>query len=632
MASIEEFEGRLAALPKDDSVVEERIDLLNQLAWEIGFQNVDRAAELTLEAKALATERSYQKGIAFSGLNEAFGDYYFAQHQRALAGRREALDLFREIGERGGEANALFGLGMVHWSLGDFEKALQYMHESLDLFRELAHPTREAWVVTSIGGIYENLGNLDKALEFHNRSLELFCSLGDRNGEGRSLTGIGTVYQRQNKHARALEYHRKALKLFRQTDHKMGLARALNDIGTIHQAQHKFDEALQFHTEALEIRRKLGTRHAETTSLINLGKLYKQEKEPETALGFLEPALALSTELGAKPKMYQSHQALSETYATLGDHATALEHERAFHRIKEAVFSDETTTRLKNRQVSFEVEKAEKEAKIHRLRNVELADALQKLKAAQAQLIQSERMAAVGRLVAGVAHEVNTPLGAIQSNANVSQRVVEKIARALDSSHSIDELNSNRDLQRLLDTLKANNETTETAGRRISELVNRLKNFARLDEAEFQLVDVHEGLESTLSLIAPQLKDRIRIVTEFGVLPNTECYPNALNQVFVTLLLNASEAIEGEGTITVQTSTHNGEVSVTTADTGKGIPPDELGKIFDIGISQKGSHLRMHAGLANSHAIVQRHHGDIEVESELGKGTTFRIRLPVRQA
>jgi signal transduction histidine kinase len=631
MASIEELEGRLAALRKDDSAVEERIDLLNQLAWEIGFQNVDRAAELTLEAKALATERSYRKGIAFSRLNEAFGDYYFAKHQRALAGSREALDLFREIGERGGEANALFGLGMVHWSLGDFEKALQYMHESLDLFRELAHPTREAWLVTSIGGVYENLGDLDKALEFHNRSLEIFRSVGDRNGEGRSLTGIGTVYQRQNKLTRALEYHRKALKLFRQTDHKMGLARALNDIGTIHQARHKFGEALQFHTEALEIRRKLGTKHAETTSLINLGKLYNQKKEPETALGFLEQALAFSTELGAKPKTYQSHQALSETYAALGDYATALEHERTFHRIKEAVFSDETTTRLKNLQVSFEVEKAEKEAEIHRLRNIELADALQKLKAAQAQLIQSEKMAAVGRLVAGVAHEVNTPIGAIQSNANVSQRIVEKIARALDSSHSIDELKSNRDLQRSLDTLKANNETTETAGRRISELVNRLKNFARLDEAKFKLVDVHEGLESTLSLIAPQLKDRIRVVKEFGVLPNIECYPNELNQVFMTLLLNASEAIEGEGTITVQTSTHNGEVTVTTVDTGKGIPPDELAKIFDIGISQKGSHLRMHAGLANSYAIVQRHHGDIEVESELGKGTTFRIRLPVRQ-
>ncbi len=161
--------------------------------------------------------------------------------------------------------------------------------------------------------------------------------------------------------------------------------------------------------------------------------------------------------------------------------------------------------------------------------------------------------------------------------------------------------------------------------------MNRLKNFARLDEAEFKLVDVHEGLESTLSLIAPQWKDRIRVIKQFGALPKIECYPNELNQVFMTLLLSASEAIEGEGTITVETATHNGEVSVTTADTGKGIPPDELEKIFDIGISQKGPQLRMHAGLANSYAIVERHRGNIKVESELGKGTTFRIRLPVRQ-
>ena len=632
MASIEELEQELAALPEDESSVEERIDLLNRLGWEIGYQNVDRAAKLTAEAKTLATERSYQKGIAFSRLNEAFGDYYYAKHQRSLVVAREALDLFREIGERHGEADSLFGLGMIHWALGDYEKALQHMHDGLAILREVENPRREAWMVTSIGGVYENLGDLDQALEFHNRSLELFRSVGDRNGEGRSLTGIGTVYQRQNEYTRALEYHSKALELFNEVDNKMGISRALNDIGTLHQAQNRLDQALQFHTEALEIRQQLGTKHAETTSLLNLGRLYNQKKEPETALGFLDQALAFSTELGAKPKMYQTHEALSETHAALGDYAIALEHERAFHRIREAIFSDESTTRLKNLQVSFEVEKSEKEAEIHRLRNIELADALQRLKEAQAQLIQSEKMAAVGQLVAGVAHEVNTPIGAIQSNTNVSQRAVEKIARALESSNSIDELKGNRDLQRTLDTLKANNETTETAGRRISELVNRLKNFARLDEAEFKLVDVHEGLESTLSLIMPQLKGRIRVVKEFGVLPKIECYPNELNQVFMTLLLNASEAIEGEGTITVETSTHNGEVSVTTADTGKGIPPSELEKIFDIGISQKGPQLRMHAGLANSYAIVRRHHGDIKVESELGKGTTFRIRLPLRQA
>jgi signal transduction histidine kinase len=99
----------------------------------------------------------------------------------------------------------------------------------------------------------------------------------------------------------------------------------------------------------------------------------------------------------------------------------------------------------------------------------------------------------------------------------------------------------------------------------------------------------------------------------------------------MTLLLNASEAIEGKGTITIETSAENGHVSVTTADTGKGMAPEVLEKIFDIGFSQKGPRVRMHASLANTYAIVQRHKGDIEVASELGKGTTFKIRLPVRQ-
>jgi signal transduction histidine kinase len=631
MDIVEELERKLAALPKEKADSEERVDLLNELAWEIGLQDASRAVTLGSEARELAHKLSYTKGIAFSLLNEAFYHYFAANYEKALASGRQSLDLFREIGDRGGEANALYGAGMVHWSLGDFEKALQEMHQGLSIFREVGNKRRAAWVVTSIGGVFENLGDLEKALGFHNQSLALFGEVGDKLGEGRSLTGIGTVYQRQGQFERALQHHSDALRLFREMNSKLSVSRALNDIGVIHQLRGNFAESLACHKEALALRREVGVKQAETTSLINLGRLYNHEKEPEVALDFLKQALALATDLTAKPKIYQAHEALSEAYELLGDHAAALEHERAFHRIKEEVFSDENTTRLKNLQVSFEVEKAEKEAEIHRLRNIELADALQKLKEAQAQLIQSEKMAAVGRLVAGVAHEVNTPVGAIHSNTNVSQRAVSKIVEALQKSTSIEEIRANRDLQRSLDTLRVNNQTTETAGRRIAEIVNLLKNFARLDEAEFKLADIHEGLESTLSLIAPQWKDRIDVVKEFGELPKIECYPNQLNQVFMTLLLNASEAIEGKGTITIETSAENGHVSVTTADTGKGMAPEVLEKIFDIGFSQKGPRVRMHASLANTYAIVQRHKGDIEVASELGKGTTFKIRLPVRQ-
>lgn len=631
MSLVKELETKLASLPKDKASSRERIDLLNQLVWEIGYVDIDRATQLNAEAKSLSLELSYPKGIAFSTLNDAFGDYYHADHEKALAKGTKALELFRSLEEKEGEANALFGIGMVRWSLGDYEQALQSMHEALDLFRRLERPQREAWVVTSIGGVYENLGDLDKALEFHKRSLKLFAELDDENGVGRALTGIGTVYQRQGTLAKALDIHSQALKLYEKLDNKMNVSRAFNDIGAIYQAQGKLAQSLKYHTKALEIRRALGTKQAEVTSLINLGRLYNQKKEPQKALEFLTQALPLAERLNAKPKIYQTHEALSASYELAGDYAKSLEHERLSHRIKDLLFSDESTTRLKNLQIRFGVEKAEKEAEIHRLRNVELAGALQKLKEAQAQLIQSEKMAALGHLVAGVAHEVNTPVGAIKSGIQVMQRAIERIMRSIERSGSLEELRANRDVRRSLETMRENSHTSELAAKRIAELVNRLKNFAGLDEAEFKLADLHEGLENTLGLITPQWEDRIEIVKNFGQLPKIECYPNQLNQVFMTLLLNASEAIEGKGTITISTSAHNGTVSVTTSDTGKGIPPDALERIFDIGFSYKGPQVRMRVSLANSYAIVQRHGGDIEVQSELGKGTTFKINLPTKQ-
>lgn len=631
MSLVQELETKLAALPKEKAASEERVDLLNQLVWEIGYVDIDRATALNKEAKALSFELDYPKGIAFSTLNDAFGYYYHSDHEKALAKGSQALELFRQIEERDGEANALFGIGMVRWSLGDYDQALQSMHEALELFREAANSQREAWVATSIGGVYENLGDLKKALDFHKRSLELFQELDDKNGIGRALTGIGTVYQREGKHAKALEVHSKALALYQKMGSEMNLARAYNDIGVIYQAQGKLAKSLEYHTRALEIRRTLGTKHAEVTSLINLGRLYNQKKEPQQAIQFLTQALGCANKLGAKPKVFQAHEALSEAYELAGKHKQALEHERESHRVKDLVFSDDSTTRLKNLQIRFEVERAEKEAEIHRLRNIELADALQRLKEAQAQLIQSEKMAALGRLVAGVAHEVNTPIGAINSNMHVTQRAVAKIARSIEKSRTLEELRADRDMRKSLETLRENCRTTELASERIAQLVDRLKNFSRLDEAELKLADLHEGLESTVGLIAPQWKDRIEIIKNFGSLPKIECYPNQLNQVFMALLLNASEAIEGKGTITITTSASNGTVSVATTDTGKGIPPDALDQIFDIGFSQKGPQVRMRASLATSYAIVQQHGGEIEVQSELGKGTTFRIHLPIKQ-
>jgi len=237
------------------------------------------------------------------------------------------------------------------------------------------------------------------------------------------------------------------------------------------------------------------------------------------------------------------------------------------------------------------------------------------------QLIQSEKMAALGLLVAGVAHEINTPMGAIHSNNDIMTRAVGKVRKLLERA-------PDNEVRRLLDILGEVCRNNEIATERIMNIVRNLKNFARLDEAERKKVNIHEGIESTLSLMRHQLKSRIRIVKCFGDIPEIECYPNELNQVFMNILVNAAQAIKHRGEITVKTWREGDRVKIAISDTGVGIPPENLSKVFDPGFTTKGVGLGTGLGLSICYKIVQEHRGTIEAESSK-QGTTFTISIPL---
>ena len=252
------------------------------------------------------------------------------------------------------------------------------------------------------------------------------------------------------------------------------------------------------------------------------------------------------------------------------------------------------------------------------------------LREKQTQLIQSEKMAALGNLVAGVAHEINTPLGAMYSNNDIVARSVSKMKGILHSWENSDKEQQYSKLLQLVHGIEAIGEVNRAAAERIVNIVASLKSFARLDRAIEDQLDIHEGLESTLTLVHHQLKNRITVHKEYGQLPLIRCYPNQLNQVYMNILVNAIQAIEGTGRISIRTYTRNNLAVVEISDTGGGIPSEKLNRIFDPGFTTKGVKVGTGLGLSIVHRIIQDHNGAIEVESELGKGSTFRIILPIR--
>ncbi|MEL6676703.1 MAG: ATP-binding protein [Bacteroidota bacterium] len=298
-------------------------------------------------------------------------------------------------------------------------------------------------------------------------------------------------------------------------------------------------------------------------------------------------------------------------------------------------------------------------------KNEALEKALTKLKAAQTQLVEAEKMASLGQLTAGIAHEINNPINFVKGNINPLKRdfaeIRELFQRALalktakDLLISWEELEAYRkeiDADYLFEEMELLLNGIEEGAVRTKQIVDGLKIFSRTEQDQFKLADVHQGLDATLTLLSNQLKDRVEVHKDYVDMPMVECYPGKLNQVFMNILSNAVYAIEDRALAdgkTLQTQELLGNIYLSTElfecetspqrecvrikiqDDGKGMPPEVAQKIFDPFFTTKEVGEGTGLGLSITFGIVEQHHGDIEVSSEPGKGTTFTIELPLRQ-
>jgi len=245
-----------------------------------------------------------------------------------------------------------------------------------------------------------------------------------------------------------------------------------------------------------------------------------------------------------------------------------------------------------------------------------------------AEQIQAAKMGSLRQLVAGVAHQINNPVGAISSNNDISSRAIGRIKQLIAGEH-LREMAEGRQLVSALTILETMNQVSQTASRGIAETVANLRSFVRLDEAEWQLADIHEGIDSVIALMESEFSGRISVTRDYGDIPRIHCSPSDLNQAFISLLRNASEAIAGRGEIHVRTSVQGKYVKIEVSDTGNGIPSDDMDRIFDPGFTTKGVRVGVGLGLSICYKIVvDEHKGRIDVSSEPGMGATFAITLP----
>jgi len=267
-----------------------------------------------------------------------------------------------------------------------------------------------------------------------------------------------------------------------------------------------------------------------------------------------------------------------------------------------------------------------------------------RLEEAHNQLLQSEKMASIGQLAAGIAHELNNPIGFVHSNLGTLEGYLRDVMEIIDAydktcgelgegaSHfaAIARLKEDRDFGFIREDIVQLMTESRDGLSRVRKIVQDLKSFSHVSEQDWQWADLHQGLDSTLNIVWNELKYKCQVVKEYGDLPKVYCLVSQLNQVFMNLLVNAGHAIEKQGTITLRTSRRgDNEVCIDVIDTGKGIAPEHLSRVFEPFFTTKPVGKGTGLGLSLSYGIVERHHGRIEVDSLVGVGTTFRVILPI---
>ncbi|WP_317203937.1 ATP-binding protein [Janthinobacterium sp.] len=266
-----------------------------------------------------------------------------------------------------------------------------------------------------------------------------------------------------------------------------------------------------------------------------------------------------------------------------------------------------------------------------------------KLQEAHDQLLQSEKMASIGQLAAGIAHEINNPVGFVNSNMGSLQGyvttlfgVIEEYEQTLAAQKGAPELaarmaqiREGADLAFLKEDVNALVRESMDGLKRVRDIVQSLKDFSHVGETEWQIADLHHGIDSTLNIVSNEIKYKATVEKQYGVLPPVKCLASQLNQVFMNLLVNAGHAIKERGTITIRTGCANDWVWIEVGDTGCGIAPENLNRIFEPFFTTKPVGSGTGLGLSLSYGIITKHGGKFEVASEVGKGTRFTIRLPV---
>ncbi len=391
---IRELTDKLNALRSSENaseIVEDIVDTLNNISNAYCHVNPDKAEEYAKEAMEIASENEYTAGVARSyrvlGIScWSRGDFYGALEQF-----NRCLKVYRVIYDISGLIGTNLNIGLMHTELGDYSKAFEYYFQCVEMCE--GDPDYEAILATAflnIGVAYERMGDTGKALEYYFNGLDLYIKHGNTLSIGRSYANIASVYLAKGEMDKSLEYASKSLAIAEEEDASSEKAHAYLLLGLVFEKKSDYEKSLEFFLKSKDIVEKLGEKHNVIYAYYGLSNVYKELGEYEKAFEYIEKGVGLSRDIGAKHTEIEGYKSLAEFYENNSDLESSLECYKKYWELKEEVIGDEAADKIAHLQVMHEVEKKEKEAEIHRLKNEELVIEIEERKKAEKALKESE--------------------------------------------------------------------------------------------------------------------------------------------------------------------------------------------------------------------------------------------------
>lgn len=577
----------------------------------------DKALEYYNKGLGLHRDTSNSRGESHTLNNIGLVYYRKGDYSNALKHHLFSLAIKQQLNDKSGEATSLIQIGDVYHRIGDHANALENLLKAIMIKRETFDKYGEGSALNSIGNVYCDLEDYNKSLEYYKKAYTLFKQLKDRSGEALTLGNLGNIYLYTNNFKNGLKYYKNSEKILEELNDKENIATTFVNIGNTYVRMTRFKDAIEFYNKGLDLSRKIGIKRGQALSLLGLGQAYTALKDQANAELNLNEALKITNATGSKEISFKILKELSSVHEKSGDYKKALEYIKEHHVKQKEIFNEESDRKVKNLQVMHQVENAKIEAEIYKLKNVELAKALNEVETLNKDLkkLNDEK----NDLLGIVAHDLRNPISSLimlgdAIKDTLSSNKVET-TEIMEYAHDI-EITSKRTLDILTNLLDVNSFESGKFKISIKKLsINKV--IRKVLEAQNDY-----AVSKEINIIS-----KVRSIEYF-----IQADESAAEQVITNIVNNAIKYSPASKKVVISLNKDKGKVLFSVKDNGPGISKSDQEKLFTkfakLNNKPTGGEIATGLGLYIVKKLMEKMKGEVTYKSKPGSGSEFTLAFP----